>query len=317
MKKNYLTKLSWMGVALFTVLLVACGLKITKVTLSANEIAPGGEVTVTTQFNNPDTGNDMNNSNGIYLVYAIRVPQDWTASGVLQGVNNYQGASTTFDFKESPAYAALAELCYPKDGYIWLGFQTKDKVDVNCDPGEDNVITTLTLKGGNQPGDYKLDIMAGSFQFDPSTLLNKDGSVNVDYAFGNNNDFSQPEATQKYTDGEDEIEMFPFSEYLVCTSTISPEEMEDRKFALMDYTSTVQNQTYPVTPYDISNSLTDEEIAALQLNVKVTGDGSGAVNKLQGADDVNAPVYNLQGVQVADPTAPGIYIKNGKKYVVK
>ena len=28
-------------------------------------------------------------------------------------------------------------------------------------------------------------------------------------------------------------------------------------------------------------------------------------------------VYNLQGIQVAQPTAPGIYISNGKKFVVK
>ena len=28
-------------------------------------------------------------------------------------------------------------------------------------------------------------------------------------------------------------------------------------------------------------------------------------------------IYNLQGIQVANPTAPGIYISNGKKFVVK
>lgn len=313
MKNNYITKAVWAGVAFCAFLLVACGLKITKVTLSANEIAQGGEVTVTTQFNNPDTGNDMNNNSDIYLVYAIRVPSDWTASGVLQAVNNYQGAETTFEFKESPAYAALAELSYPKEGYKWLGFQTKNQVTVNCDPGEDNVITTLTLKSGNQPGDYRLDIMSGSFKSDPSYLLNSDGSINIEWAFGNNTDFNGA-ITFKINDGNDEIEFFPFSEYLVCTSTITPQEMEERKFALMDYTPTIYNQTLPITPYDISNSLTDEEIAQLQLNVKVTGEAG--VSSIQ-VDDENAPVYNLQGVKVADPTAPGIYIKNGKKFVVK
>ena len=31
----------------------------------------------------------------------------------------------------------------------------------------------------------------------------------------------------------------------------------------------------------------------------------------------NAPIYNLQGIVVKNPTAPGIYIQNGKKFVVK
>lgn len=35
------------------------------------------------------------------------------------------------------------------------------------------------------------------------------------------------------------------------------------------------------------------------------------------ADDADAPIYTLSGVQVKDATAPGIYIQNGKKFIVK
>lgn len=28
-------------------------------------------------------------------------------------------------------------------------------------------------------------------------------------------------------------------------------------------------------------------------------------------------IYNLQGIEVANPTVPGIYIQNGKKFIVK
>lgn len=33
--------------------------------------------------------------------------------------------------------------------------------------------------------------------------------------------------------------------------------------------------------------------------------------------DADAPVYNLQGIRVSDTTVPGIYIRNGRKFVVK
>lgn len=33
--------------------------------------------------------------------------------------------------------------------------------------------------------------------------------------------------------------------------------------------------------------------------------------------EANAPVYNLQGIRVSDTTVPGIYIRNGRKFVVK
>ena len=38
-------------------------------------------------------------------------------------------------------------------------------------------------------------------------------------------------------------------------------------------------------------------------------------------DADNAPadnrIFNLQGIEVANPTAPGIYIRNGRKFVVR
>lgn len=37
----------------------------------------------------------------------------------------------------------------------------------------------------------------------------------------------------------------------------------------------------------------------------------------EAAAAADAPVYNLQGIRVNDTTVPGIYIKNGNKFVVK
>ena len=41
-----------------------------------------------------------------------------------------------------------------------------------------------------------------------------------------------------------------------------------------------------------------------------------AVEVIEAVDVENAPIYNLQGIQVKNASAPGIYIQNGKKFVV-
>ena len=46
-----------------------------------------------------------------------------------------------------------------------------------------------------------------------------------------------------------------------------------------------------------------------------SGIGSVAAEKV--AEDPNAPIYNLQGIRVENPETPGIYIQNGKKFVVR
>ena len=313
MKKKYSSKLARMGAALCAFLLVACGLKITNVTLSANEIDAEGEVTVTTQFERAD--DEFDNNHGIYLLYAIRVPSDWTCAKALDAVVNHNGEENAYAFKESNAYATLAEFCFPKDGYKWIGFQSTDKVDLDLDKASgENVISNVTLKAGKTGGDFKLDIIAGSFPNDPALLLTADGKVDVNIAFGRKSDFN---AADPKTLSDGTTKVFGFSEYLVNCATITPAEKLAAETTLLSYTSTVDGVTYPISAgVDLGNVLTDQEIAKLQLNVKVNSDDT-AVNELGVSEKEDAPVYNLQGVRVADPTAPGIYVKNGKKFIVK
>lgn len=320
MRKKYSSKTARIGAALCALLFVACGLKITKVTLSADEISQGGEVTVTTQFERAD--GDYDNNSGIYLLYAVRVPSDWSYTEALEAVSSvYSGdedaepATDKFDFEECSAYAALAQFCYPKADYKWIGFQTTEQVTLTCNQnGKDNVKATLTLKAGETIGDFKLDIISGSFPHDPSTLVKADGSVDVDVAFGRKSDFAAADP-KKLSDG---TEVFGFSEYLVNASTISAAEQLAAENTLLSYTATIDGKSYPISAgADIGNVLTDEELAGLQLNVKVVKDTSTAIDEITVSEEDNSPVYNLNGVKVAEPTAPGIYIKNGKKFIVK
>ena len=82
MKKKYSSKLAWIGATLCAFLLVACGLKVVDVTLSADEIEQGGEVTVTTKLM-VQSKDDWENQKDVYLLYAIRVPEDWTYEDVV------------------------------------------------------------------------------------------------------------------------------------------------------------------------------------------------------------------------------------------
>ena len=46
---------------------------------------------------------------------------------------------------------------------------------------------------------------------------------------------------------------------------------------------------------------------------------SGVVPVIDNSDEAKGDnrIYNLQGIEVTNPTAPGIYIRNGKKFVVR
>lgn len=46
-------------------------------------------------------------------------------------------------------------------------------------------------------------------------------------------------------------------------------------------------------------------------------EGVEAETVVEAEAEANAPVYNLQGIRVNDTTVPGIYIRNGRKFVVK
>lgn len=51
--------------------------------------------------------------------------------------------------------------------------------------------------------------------------------------------------------------------------------------------------------------------------ILITGkaDGGSAVEAIEAARDNNR--YSIDGVRVAEPTQPGLYIHNGKKVIVK
>lgn len=314
MKRFYTSKLLGFASLACILLLVACGLRIKSVTLSANAIEKNGEVTMTSTLVRQDS--EYDNNKNLYLLYAVRVPQDWTTASALDVINHFTANETIqlsqkFEFEDSPAYAALCEFSFPKAGYKWIAFQTKEAIEelVVNQNDYDDVVATLTLKAGDAEGNFDLAVASGSFYKDPSVLLNADGSLNVDEAFGHKTDGNKADSKKTSVS---ETEVFGFSEYLMNATTISPAELTAREDALLNVTATVDGVTLPISPLDIGNKLTDEEIAQLQLNVKVGNPDAAVENlsaegvsvKAQGgkivvtAPEAVATVYNAVGVKV-------------------
>ena len=267
MKKKYSSKLAWIGATLCAFLLVACGLKVVDVTLSADEIEQGEEVTVTAKLMR--AGGDWGNNTGIYLLYAIRVPSDWNDVETLNVYSNGNNAeNNVFTFEESSAYSALSEFCYPQEGYKWIAFQTTEAVDLKLDEDEE-LFASLKLRAGDATGEFHLDILSGSMSANlgtPSDLLKEDGSLNLALAFGQKNDGGDADK-KTLPDGTSYI---GFSEYIVNASTISPAEREERAYALLDYKVIENDVEYSIAPYDLGGEeLTDEQRAEMQLTVTV------------------------------------------------
>lgn len=57
--------------------------------------------------------------------------------------------------------------------------------------------------------------------------------------------------------------------------------------------------------------------AATAKSLKINYNSTTNINKITTDEDANAPVYNIQGMRMGKNLPKGIYIKNGKKFVVK
>ncbi len=297
MKKLLLPKKCWLPLALVAVLAVGCGLKIATVEFSTHEPMQGSELTVTTSF----VQEGDNNADNFYLLYAIRVPQDW--NGTKLAVENKDGETPVEIAMDACApYAKFCEYCFPRDGYKWIAFQSKEARNQGA-----NNDATIKLAVGSKLGDYTLDIVAGGWKADPAQLLKEDGSINLEKAFGNNLDFSDSSTDKNDATGQPAT-YFKSSEYLFIAGTIGNDEYEARKTAMKSQTITIHNMTLPIGP-DIANFTQDQN-----MKVSVKENPNTGIEGVD-AEAANAPAeyFDLQGRKVANPEAGLYLVKRGNK----
>ena len=297
MKKLLLPKKCWLPLALVAVLAVGCGLKIATVEFSTHEPMQETELTVKTSF----VQEGDNNADNFYLLYAIRVPQDWNGTE-LKVENKDGGEPVAIPMIACASYAQFCDYCFPRDGYKWVAFQSTEARN----QGAKND-ATVTLEAGDKLGDYNLDIVAGGWKKDPAELV-KDGKINLELAFGNNLDFTSATTDEDLGAGKPAT-YFKSSEYLFIAGTIGNDEYEARKTTIKSQTSiTVHGKTLPVAP-DIANFTQDQN-----MKVTVKENPNTGIDGVD-AEAANAPAeyFDLQGRKVANPEAGLYLVKRGNK----
>ena len=140
MKKLLLPKKCWLPLALVAVLAVGCGLKIATVEFSTHEPMQETELTVKTSF----VQEGDNNADNFYLLYAIRVPQDWNGTE-LKVENKDGGEPVAIPMIACASYAQFCDYCFPRDGYKWVAFQSTEARN----QGAKND-ATVTLEAGDK-----------------------------------------------------------------------------------------------------------------------------------------------------------------------
>ncbi len=252
MKKLLLPNKCWMALAVVALLAVGCGLNISWIKLSSSEVAAGQELVVKANF----VQEGDNNQADYYLLYAVRVPNDWTGAGLVV-VDNTNAEQEIVKMVDCDAYAKFCEYCFPREGYKWVAYQSEvaRKQGGNSD-------ATVKLTVGAATGDYNIDIMAGGWMYRPSELLNEDDTINLSVAFGCNNDRSD---FSEAKEGDKPV-YFNSSEYLFNASTISEAEYTDRIKAMresgVEATVTVKagKKTLPIAP-DVNNFKRDADLS--------------------------------------------------------
>ncbi len=297
--------------AVASLLSVACGFQIKTIALSTDKVGQGENMTVTTTYASID-GNYT--ADKYYNLFAVRVPADWTAPKltVTDTENDVDVPMTA-----CPAYATLAEYCFPRDGYKWIGFQSAELYQFG-----NTIESVVELVAGQAMGDYTLDIVVGGWKRDPATqLLTANGQINFEEVFGWNHDKSDFSM-------DDQKTYFKSSEYLFIAGTFTAEEYNASKARLASKTITLPDPkngntatTRPIS-VDVANILSAADLDQTKhLAVEVVEGGAGVntvaadaaevvVKAGEGeveviADGGVATVYNAAGVQTDSKAVNG------------
>lgn len=75
-------------------------------------------------------------------------------------------------------------------------------------------------------------------------------------------------------------------------------------------------QTDQLTPLQ-PTALTSPLLFASAKSLKINYNGTTNISNITNDENANAPVYNIQGMRMGKNLPKGIYIKSGKKFVVK
>lgn len=123
------------------------------------------------------------------------------------------------------------------------------------------------------------------------------------------NDYTATYSCGNYGNGGDKDSNHPAVKDLATLAT-----MVQTTYNLIENTCTIRQGTAAIPLYRVSDAIGRIDVYSPE-NPDPTG--IEAVKTVVPAMSADAPIYNLSGVRVANANQKGIYIQNGKKFVVK
>lgn len=325
--KNIFTSKKSLWLVAFVALLVTSCFKLASVTLSTHEVKQTGKVTLTATIVNDYQDLNGNPSdidqNGIGMC-GVRIPVDWSVDGVPTCINTCKDGNKEIpadNIEKSEFYTAFLEYCYPKEGYKWVGFQTKNDEKFLLrlpENGDDCVTLSINLVSGETVGDYVVDLMVGSWQ--SGDLWWQNGTLSDYYSVEDGKyDFSKLFSVNGLGIGE-------CKGNLLRASTITSHEQFERT-QLMNPQGAYIAIAKPLINYDNEDGLdrwNKEEAEQKELlgvtvtnnptlgvediwvnSLRIVGDRGGIRVVLESADDAEVAIYNVEGKMVDSKVMAG------------
>jgi len=171
MKDSKLFKNRLLILAAITMMFVSCyriGKVYSPTTVNPNTSYPARIVIVNDNNSDPQTG---------YSMFAVCVPSNWTVSVEEGALKQYgkEGAmiddkwdvNAQLDMVYSPNYSRICNEAFPREGYEWVGFRTKNIYRRSLNPGNggcDSVAIDFNVLNNGVAGDYEIDYIVGNIE---------------------------------------------------------------------------------------------------------------------------------------------------------
>lgn len=171
MKNSKLFKQRLLALATITMILASC-YRIGKIhspnTVDPNTAYSARIVVVNDNNSDPQTG---------YSMFAVRVPSNWTVAvkeGALKQfgkegakIDGEWDVNAELDMVYSPNYSRVCNEAFPRDGYEWVGFRTKNIYRRSLNPangGCDSIAIDFEVLNNGVAGDYEIDYIVGNIE---------------------------------------------------------------------------------------------------------------------------------------------------------
>ena len=171
MKKSNSLKNRWLTLVAITMIFASCyriGKIYSPTTVDPNTTYSARILVVNDNNSDPQTG---------YSMFSVCVPSNWTVAVKEGALKQYgkEGAkidgvwdvNAQLDMVYSPNYSRVCNEAFPREGYEWVGFRTKNIYRRSLNPdngGCDSIAIDFDVLNNGMAGDYEIDYIVGNIE---------------------------------------------------------------------------------------------------------------------------------------------------------